>query len=142
MKVLYPASHTITELDEAKLAVKIARHSTCGACTSCPGLHPPLGVDVVLDTDAGDDIDRMISSYAIDSDDEGGSQYMDLCACGHGIISHGADKNTLGSEEFARRGRAAVRLDELLQVRGTIDEHDGMRAVLTSGSGREPTVGL
>jgi hypothetical protein len=112
MQVLYPAANSVDQLDESKLSIKIARHSACGDCTSCPGLRPPLGLGVVRD---GDDVERMISSF-IDSEDEDSTQYLDICSCGHGITSHGANKDVLGSEEFARRGRAAVRLDELLQV--------------------------
>jgi histone acetyltransferase len=120
MRALYPASHNINELDDNKLSIKIARHAPCGSCTSCTGLHPPLGYNVVLDSDVNDEVDRMLSHYGVDSDDEGDTQYMDICGCGHGIIHHGADKKVLGEEEFKRRGRAAVRLDELLQVRGTM----------------------
>jgi hypothetical protein len=112
MQVLYPAANSVDQLDEAKLSIKIARHSACGDCTSCPGLRPPLGLGVVRD---GDDVERMLSSF-VDSEDEDSTQYLDICSCGHGITSHGANKDVLGSEEFARRGRAAVRLDELLQV--------------------------
>ena len=43
------------------------------------------------------------------------------CGCGHGVTAHGADMSAIGNEEFARRGRVAVRLDELLEVSGRFD---------------------
>jgi hypothetical protein len=43
-------------------------------------------------------------------------KYLDVCYCGHGVRSHGADESVLGKQEYARRGRVAVRLDEILQV--------------------------
>ncbi|CCM01133.1 uncharacterized protein FIBRA_03181 [Fibroporia radiculosa] len=105
MKVLYPASHEIPKLSDDLLAIKIARHSTCLACSSCPGLRPPPGASVALDLDA------------LPETDGGAAQFLDSCACGHGPADHGAEKDSLGKAEFIRRGRVAVRLDELLQVR-------------------------
>lgn len=43
--------------------------------------------------------------------------YLNECQCGHDVPSHGADVSLLGRPEYQRRGRVAVRIDELLQVR-------------------------
>ena len=60
----------------------------------------------------------MDASDGSDSDDDGelASDYLDRCACGHGVMEHGANISSIGHEEFVRRGRVAVRLDELLEV--------------------------
>jgi hypothetical protein len=103
MKVLYPTSHEIPKLSEPALALKIARHSPCSVCTSefCPGLRPPPFMQLVPDSD---------------EDYDGSESYLSSCACGHDATDHGADRSEIGSTEFSRRGRVAVRLDELLQV--------------------------
>jgi len=44
--------------------------------------------------------------------------YLSECQCGHDVPSHGADVSVLGRPEYQRRGQVAVRIDELLQVRG------------------------
>lgn len=49
-------------------------------------------------------------------DDDKDEQYLDMCACGHDVAAHDADEERLGSDEFARRARVAVRLDELRSV--------------------------
>jgi histone acetyltransferase len=115
MKVLYPASNKLPQLSDSTLALKIARHSRCSACVTCPGLRPPPGTTVTLDEpEDTDDVDQLLSS-TIDGEPSG--IYLDACICGHPRSKHGADKGGLGAEEFARRARAAVRLDELLGVR-------------------------
>ena len=103
MKALYPTSHEIPTLSESALALKIARHSPCSICTAeiCPNLRPPPIVQLVPDSE--DDYD-------------GSESYLSSCACGHDATDHGADIDEIGKREFARRGRVAVRLDELLQV--------------------------
>lgn len=114
MKVAYPHSLDFNDLDAPLLSIKIARHSPCSICRDCPGLHPPPKVDVVLDghSDAGL---GDLGQYGSDDDDEEVSSYLEICACGHSVREHNADKSKLG-EEFTRRGRVAFRLDELLQV--------------------------
>jgi hypothetical protein len=103
MKALYPTSHNIPALSDAALALKIARHSPCSICTSeiCPGLRPPPIVQLVPDSD--DDYD-------------GSESYLSSCACGHDVTDHGADLSVISRNEFERRGRIAVRIDQLLQV--------------------------
>ncbi|KAI0684806.1 hypothetical protein BC835DRAFT_1292092 [Cytidiella melzeri] len=102
MKALYPTSHEVPKLSESALALKIARHSPCSICTAeiCPGIRLPPVVQLVLDSDEGYD---------------GTQSYLSSCGCGHDAIDHGADRSEIGSAEFSRRGRVAVRLDELLQ---------------------------
>lgn len=113
MKVLYPASHDIPKLSEELLAVKIARHSSCSSCTSCSGLRPPPDVEVALDSET------QPGSSPPGSQEHGSisGTYLQLCSCAHDVTAHGADLSLVGAEEFARRGRVAVRLDELLEVR-------------------------
>ncbi len=103
MKALYPTSHEIPKLPEPALALKIARHSPCSICTAeiCPGLRPPPIVQLVLDSD---------------EDYDGSESYLSSCGCGHDATDHGADLGEIERTEFNRRGRVAVRLDELLQV--------------------------
>jgi hypothetical protein len=115
MKVAYPASHLCDKLSSSLLALKIARHSPCTLCGHCPGLHPPPRVAVVLD-EHSDSTLGTLEQYGSDDDDEEVSSYLDTCACGHGVKAHNADEIALGKSEFARRGRVAIRLDEVLQV--------------------------
>ena len=103
MKALYPVSHNIPSLSDEALALKIARHSPCSICTSeiCAGLRPPPIVQLVPDSD---------------EDYDGSESYLSSCSCGHDASDHGADLSAIGRGEFERRGRVAVRIDELLQV--------------------------
>ena len=105
MKALYPASHNIPSLPESLQAIKIARHSPCSSCSSgsCPGLRPPPDLDVVLDSDIYDDDSRS-------------APYLSTCVCGHRVRDHGANPASVGDNEFYRRVRVAVRLDELMEV--------------------------
>lgn len=116
MKVAYPYSHLFEKLDPSLLSIKIARHSPCTQCRNCPGIHPPPRVDVVLDGHSDSSLGDL-GRYGSDDDEEEISSYLAMCACGHGVKAHNADEDVLGPSEFARRGRVAVRLDELLQVR-------------------------
>lgn len=111
MRVLYPApaEDDPHSLSEEQLSLKIARHSPCSSC-SCLGLRPPLGVEVSPD-------DSLLS-------DQMELAYLSDCQCGHDVPSHGADISVLGRPEYQRRGRVAVRIDELLQVRlGCSESH-------------------
>lgn len=114
MKRAYPASNSLDSLDGIQRSLKIARHSTCTSCDSCKGLHPPLGIDVVLD-DSSHSIFGL-DQYGSDDDEEGTPPYLEFCDCGHDIIFHGANEAELGNAEFIRRARVATRIDELLQV--------------------------
>lgn len=103
MKALYPNSDDPNKLSESALALKIARHSPCSICTAdiCPGLRPPPIVQLVLDS---------VEDY------DGSESYLSSCSCGHDAIDHGADLSEIDQNEFARRGRVAIRIDELLKV--------------------------
>jgi histone acetyltransferase len=115
MKVAYPHSHIFDELDSSSLALKIARHSPCLLCRDCTGLRPPPKVDVVLDGHSDSGLGDL-GLYGSDDDDEEVSSYLQFCACGHNVKEHNAHEATLGKLEFTRRGRVAIRLDEVLQV--------------------------
>jgi histone acetyltransferase len=116
MKATYPVSHDISKLSHEALSLKIARHSPCTACGTCSGLHP--APDTELTTDdlspaelfGGLEDDLFNEVLGLDA------PYLNSCACGHGIADHGASESELGREEFMRKGRVAIRLDELLQV--------------------------
>ncbi|KAG2055785.1 hypothetical protein BDR06DRAFT_953620 [Suillus hirtellus] len=113
MRLSYPCLSEANHNDLA-LALRIARHSSCAACDSCPGLRPPASVEVVLD----DDIHQKsllgdLTQYG--SDEEDGPAYLETCICGHDVADHGSQLAALGREEFSRRARLAIRIDELLQ---------------------------
>ncbi len=120
MKRAYPASNILDNLDSVQRSLKIARHFSCTSCDSCKGLHPPLGIDVVLDDSSFDSIFGL-DQYGSD-DDEGTPPYLEFCDCGHDVIFHGANEAELGKVEFIRRARVAIRTDELLQV-GRFEPH-------------------
>lgn len=111
MTCLYPASHTLRSLSTSALYLKIARHSKCSACDSCNGLHPSPNASIILDTFENDDA----LTEQDDHIDHLTSTYLSTCDCGHSLADHGADEG-VGAEEILRRGRVAVRLDELLSV--------------------------
>ncbi|KAF8514236.1 hypothetical protein BU17DRAFT_52800 [Hysterangium stoloniferum] len=99
--VLYPHSHDIPTLSRDALALKIARHSRCPKCEDCTGLRPKSGLLVALDSDFENGISPQ-------------PNYISHCRCGHSVAEH-ASSEEVSSEEFERRGRVAVRLDELLE---------------------------
>jgi hypothetical protein len=113
MKLLYPSPHQ-PRPNDALIAIRIARHSPCSLCDSCHGLHPPYGIEVVLDEIRARSSLGDLSQYG--SDDDDGATYLDSCACGHTVKDHNADQSELDGIEFYRRSRVATRLDEQLQV--------------------------
>lgn len=114
MKLAYPGPR---EVSNAFSALRIARHSACTACITCDGLFPPPGIVVVSsDDDSPQSPLDELGQYGSDDEDLS-SNYLSTCACGHSVIEHGADQELIGLEEFQRRSRVALRLDELLQVR-------------------------
>jgi histone acetyltransferase len=115
MKYTYPASHEQDSLTDQLLALKIARHSSCTTCDSCPGLHPDPSWEVVLDDLSAEPSLVELDQYGSD-DEDGQPNYLKGCACGHDMYDHGANQPQLGRDEFLRRGRVAIRLDEILQV--------------------------
>lgn len=100
---LYPKSHDFQSLSPEALALKIARHSRCTLCGDCTGLVPEKGLTVIFDT-------------TWDSKESGLVGYITTCRCGHSVGDHAVPEDT-SPEEYARRGRVAIRLDELLDVR-------------------------
>lgn len=116
MKLAYPGSHEVTQLNDSLLALKIARHSRCRFCDTCRGLHPPPDSDVSLDNVPPQSPLGDLGQYGSDDEDTQ-LPYLDECGCGHGVMEHGVEDIGVGTEEFKRRGRVAIRLDELLQVR-------------------------
>lgn len=117
MKALYPASNILDNLDHAHRALKIARHSPCSLCNSCSGLQPSLGIKPVLDESSLQSLFGL-DDYGSDDDDESQGQmsYLEFCQCGHDVKYHGANEAEIGNDEFTRRARVAIRLDELIQV--------------------------
>jgi len=79
-------------------------------------MHPPPNVKVVAD-EFSDSTLGDLEQYGSDDEDEEVSSYFQVCGCGHDAKTHNADESILGTDEFKRRGRVAIRLDELLQVR-------------------------
>ncbi|KAF4567532.1 histone acetyltransferase [Pleurotus pulmonarius] len=131
MKFLYPASNSASGLTPPQLALKIARHSPCASCSSCYGLHPPLGTEVVPDDQQAVQ-STLVDQYGSDDEDDMQLPYLEYCGCGHFSSAHGANELELGSEEFARRGRVAIRLDELLQDVGKLTDFDYVDTDITS----------
>ncbi|KAG5723750.1 Histone acetyltransferase gcn5 [Termitomyces sp. T112] len=123
MKVAYPASDQLSQLNGTQRALKIARHSPCAICDgSCSALHPPLDVDVVLDQQfTNESCLGDLGQYGSDADDDDSDlPYLQMCACGHDVRDHNADEFELEPAEFARRTRVAIRLDELLHDAGKL----------------------
>ncbi|KAG6842131.1 hypothetical protein C0991_001624 [Blastosporella zonata] len=127
MKAAYPASDQLSQLNAAQRALKIARHSPCAICDgSCSALHPPPGVEVVLDQQVTNESSLGdLGQYGSDADDDDDDvPYLQTCACGHDIRNHNADETELDPAEFARRTRVAIRLDELLHDVGQLLDFD------------------
>lgn len=113
MKLTYPP--VFVPFSNAALAFKIARHTPCSACDTCHGLRPPPDIQVVLSDDAGRKSSLgLLDQYGSDEDDE--PPYICTCTCGHEVADHGADVAVIGRDEFSRRARLAIRLDETLQA--------------------------
>ncbi|KAJ3803290.1 hypothetical protein GGU11DRAFT_180059, partial [Lentinula aff. detonsa] len=119
MKFAYPASDALTP---QQIALKIARHCPCTACGTCKGLHPSIGVHVVLDDGSRESILGDLGQYGSDDDEDQPSipPYLDICACGHGVVEHGANESQIGTEEYRRRASYAIRIDENMQDEGKL----------------------
>lgn len=116
MTAQYPTGIDVKTLHADAIALKIARHSRCSECEKCTGLRPPLGTALVLDSDQQDKQSLGALAQYDSDEDEGDSKYLKYCACGHGTEKHGADEARLGKDEYTRRAKVAIRLDELLSV--------------------------
>lgn len=99
---LYPSSRDLASLSREALSLKIARHSPCSECEDCYGLAPEHPVNVVLDSEWDAAASRSVG-------------YLTTCRCGHDVGDH-ASLEDITAEEISRRGRVAIRLDELLEV--------------------------
>ncbi|KAJ4483243.1 hypothetical protein J3R30DRAFT_3447167 [Lentinula aciculospora] len=122
MKFAYPASSSIDALTPQQISLKIARHCPCTACGNCKGLHPSIGVHVVLDDGSGESILGELGQYGSDDDEDRPliPPYLDICACGHGVAEHGANELQSGTEEYRRRASYAIRIDENIQDEGKL----------------------
>ncbi|KZV81891.1 hypothetical protein EXIGLDRAFT_685452 [Exidia glandulosa HHB12029] len=109
---LYAASHDLALLEPAAVAAKVARHSVCDVCGDCTGLRPADGVQVIID-DSHEGFALRLDQAPIEHPD----YYLATCACGHGVREHG-NGDDVASQELTRRAKVAIRIDELLQVRG------------------------
>ncbi|KAJ7076334.1 hypothetical protein B0H15DRAFT_864193 [Mycena belliarum] len=114
MKLTYPASHEPDALSDQLLALKIARHSACTSCDTCVNLRPDPSWEIVLDDLSAEPSLVELDQYGSD-DEDGHPTYLKSCLCGHDMYDHGANQPQLGRDEFLRKGRVAIRLDELLQ---------------------------
>ncbi|KAA1474031.1 Bromodomain-containing protein [Dentipellis sp. KUC8613] len=119
MKLLYPASNNLSHLNDLSTSIKIARHSPCTACESCPGLHPPPTFDLVRDDKSSKNSLVDLAQYGSD-DDDGMATYLLSCDCGHSVKDHGADETAVDQAEYARRARVAVKIDEHLENAGRL----------------------
>ncbi|KAJ3724689.1 hypothetical protein C8R42DRAFT_576638 [Lentinula raphanica] len=123
MKYAYPASSSLDSLTPQQIALKIARHCPCTVCGNCKGLHPSIGVHVVLDDGSGESTSLgVLGQYGSDDEEEKPfiPPYLDICACGHGVAEHGADELQIGTEEYRRRASYAIRIDENMQDEGKL----------------------
>ncbi|KAI0081351.1 Bromodomain-containing protein [Panus rudis PR-1116 ss-1] len=123
MKLLYPVSGSDPKhYSDEHLAVKIARYSPCTRCPPehpCYGLHPPAGARVITDSEFNEETE-LINLTSDVFDEEPDAEFLQVCECGHTATEHGADQAVLGSVEFFRKGRAAIRMDEYAMAAGAI----------------------
>ncbi|ETW77000.1 hypothetical protein HETIRDRAFT_243540, partial [Heterobasidion irregulare TC 32-1] len=126
VKLLYPASNDLASLPEVSTSTKISRYVSCEVCEgSSSGLRPPYGSDVVRDDLPKQPENSLSNLVEYDSDDEDGpTEYLHQCSCGHDTKEHGADPDKLGREEFGRRAEIAVRLEQRLEASGNLLDFD------------------
>lgn len=132
----YPSSATdVGDLSEGQQRLKIARHSACQGGPSassssraqsvdcdCHGLRPPSGLRVKslsIKTNSAASLDA-------------GQWGWDTCRCGHSLESHGLVDDNEGEDEFRRRAKVAVRMDELLEDQHRLLDFDYEDEDLTS----------
>lgn len=135
---LYPSAvEEANSISYNARCAKIARHSPCSASgCDCPGLHPPPGWQAMADDseDVGIVLDVVESSEELT--EEG---HLKICSCGHALEDHGCDDSD--RDEFNRRARAAVRIDELLEV-GITGSYFVISICSKTRSGKGPTFEL
>ncbi|KAG8773551.1 histone acetyltransferase [Ceratobasidium sp. 428] len=118
---LYPPAAQPGGFTFEGLSVKIARHSNCSEC-ECRGWHPPEGCTVViangsLEAQAALDEAEELAGQVTDITQDG---FWRMCACGDGIEDHGVQD--ISQEEIERRGRVAIRIDEILEDKGLLSD--------------------
>lgn len=113
----YPSG--VKEIDQLTISqqkFKIARHSHCQGTSSsssraqsldcdCQGLRPPNGLKVKtlgINTSTAGNLDENHWGWT-------------TCKCGHSLESHGLLDENEGEDEFIRRAKVAVRMDEILE---------------------------
>jgi histone acetyltransferase len=116
MRILYPASNTLDALSDHLIALKIARHTPCSLCIRCTGLRPASNVQLVRDGHPPENSLTDLDQYGSDEEDNGVT-YLYRCECGHSPQQHGADEEELDKEEYTRRAKLALRIDQHLEVR-------------------------
>ena len=79
------------------------------------GLRPPREVEVLRDDRQCRSLLGDLAQYGSD-DDDGAASYIHSCSCGHSAKEHGANDALLQPEEYARRARVAMSIDEHLEV--------------------------
>lgn len=135
----YPAGATeVQDLTVVQQRLKIARHSPCShgeayvgadmhdggrnasrkvgsqdGC-SCTGYRPPSQTRL-----------KSLSVKAAGAAFVDEAQWgWDACRCGHPLESHGLHRKEDDEEEFTRRAKVALRMDELLEVRASSKHHE------------------
>lgn len=104
--VCYPGKHDLSSISKDEISLKIARHSNCASC-NCSGLRPSSNLRVVL------------CPTALSTEPED-CPLLSSCSCLHGVADHGNPIDRISESERTRRAKVAVRLDELLEVRGVV----------------------
>lgn len=124
----YPSGATnVNDLNEKQKRLKIARHSPCSVSADgasfamtgdidtapaqstcdCSGYYPPPSTKL-----------KSLSVKTATAANLDESQWgWNSCKCGHDMKHHGLLGDTETEDEFTRRAKVALRMDELLEVR-------------------------
>lgn len=124
---IYPKAARLEEVDEANAYLKVARHSPCaqGKALDVKSGCPHDGAHRAHDGDGGCSCRGFIASVQMATGTAAGLTRRDLqqlgdCArCGHSAVSHGR-LDVEVRDEYVRRVKVAVRIDELLDDDGKL----------------------